>query len=217
MGGDLTGELLTATGETLFMVVVSTALSAVIGLALGVLLRLSAPDGLRPRPVPHRVVGVIVNVARSLPFVILMIAVIPFTRLMVGTTIGAAAAIVPLTVGASPFFARLVESALAGVDPGLTEAAESMGARHRHVVLKVLLPEALPALLRALTVTFITLIGYSAMAGAIGAGGLGDLAIRYGYQLFQTNVMITTVVVLIVIVQASQFLGDLLARRLDRR
>ncbi|GAA4203967.1 methionine ABC transporter permease [Actinocatenispora rupis] len=213
----MTAELIQATLETLQMVVASTVLSAIVGLPVGVLLVLSARGGLRPAPVLNRILGLIVNLGRSLPFIILMIAVIPFTRLLVGTTIGSAAAIVPLTIGAIPFLARLVESAVSDVDPGLVEAAQAMGARTGQIVGKVLLPESRPALVRALTVTFVTLIGYSAMAGAVGGGGLGDLAIRYGYQLFQTNVMVVTVVLLVVVVQVFQLLGDRIARRLDRR
>lgn len=213
----MTAELIQATLETLQMVVASTVLSAIVGLPVGVLLVLSARGGLRPAPVLNRILGLIVNLGRSLPFIILMIAVIPFTRLLVGTTIGSAAAIVPLTIGAIPFLARLVESAVSDVDPGLVEAAQAMGARTGQIVGKVLLPESGPALVRALTVTFVTLIGYSAMAGAVGGGGLGDLAIRYGYQLFQTNVMVVTVVLLVVVVQVFQLLGDRIARRLDRR
>lgn len=213
----MTAELVQATLETLQMVVASTVLSTVVGLPLGVLLVLTARGGLRPAPVLHRVLGLVVNLGRSLPFIILMIAVIPFTRLLVGTTIGSGAAIVPLTIGAIPFLARLVESAVSDVDPGLVEAAQAMGARDGQIVAKVLLPESRPALVRALTVTFVTLIGYSAMAGAVGGGGLGDLAIRYGYQLFQTDVMVVTVVLLVVVVQVFQILGDRIARRLDRR
>ncbi|HEX7622245.1 MAG TPA: methionine ABC transporter permease, partial [Anaeromyxobacteraceae bacterium] len=159
----------------------------------------------------------VVNAARSPPFIILLVAIIPFTRLVVGTSIGTAAAVVPLTVAAIPFVARLAEAALREVDPGLVEAAVAMGATPRQVVTKVLVPEALPGLVAAATITVVNLISYSAMAGAVGGGGLGDLGIRYGYQRFQPEVMLTVVVVLIVLVQGVQSLGDRLARRLNRR
>jgi D-methionine transport system permease protein len=163
------------------------------------------------------VLGTVVNVGRSLPFIILLIAITPFTRDVVGTTIGVDAAIVPLAVGAAPFFARLVESAVREVDRGLVEAAQAMGASHLATVRKVLLPESLPALVSGLTTTVVALVGYSAMAGAIGGGGLGDLAIRYGYQRFENGLMIATVVLLIVLVQIVQWLGDFAAKRLAHR
>ncbi|MFD0662027.1 methionine ABC transporter permease [Thermocatellispora tengchongensis] len=201
------------------MVLWSTLLTAVFGLPIGVLLVTTGRGGLTPLPALNAVLGAVVNIGRSLPFIVLMVAILPFTRLITGTTIGTVAAIVPLTLGAVPFYARLVESAVRGVSREVVEAAQAMGARRVTVVLKVLLPETLPALVAGLTVTVVALIGYSAMAGAIGGGGLGDLAIRYGYQRFDTTVMVITVVLLIVIVQLVQSLGDLLARRLstDRR
>ncbi|MDF5752740.1 methionine ABC transporter permease [Spongiactinospora sp. TRM90649] len=207
--------LLQATGETLQMVALSTVLTAIFGLPLGVLLVTADRGGLAPAPAFKAVLGAVVNIGRSLPFIVLMVAVIPFTRLVTGTTIGTAAAVVPLTLGAVPFFARLVETALRGVGRDVVEAAQAMGARRAAIVGKVLLPEALPGLVAGLTVTVVALIGYSAMAGAIGGGGLGDLAVRYGYQRFDTTVMIITVVLLIVIVQLVQSLGDLVARRLS--
>ncbi len=191
--------------------------TVLLGLPLGVALVVFDRGGLRPLPVLKSVLGVIVNVGRSLPFIVLMIAIIPFTRLVVGTTIGTAAVVVPLTVGAVPFFARLVETALREVDRDVIQAAQAMGAGRGAVVWKVLLPEALPGIVAGVTVTVVALIGYTAMAGTIGGGGLGDLAIRYGYQRFETAVMIVTVVVLIVIVQIMQSLGDLLARRLSHK
>ncbi|MEU7821005.1 methionine ABC transporter permease [Catellatospora sp. NPDC049133] len=202
--------LLPATGETLHMVGLAALFTVLAGLPLGVLLGYG-PAPLRP------VLGAIVNVGRSVPFVILMIAVIPLTRALLGTSIGTAAAVVPLTVGAIPFFARLVEGALRDVDPGLTEAGHAFGATRAQIVARVLLPEALPALVRGLTVTAVALVGYSAMAGVIGGGGLGYLAIRYGYQRFETDVMLATVAVLVALVQLVQLTGDRLARRLDRR
>ncbi len=210
------GTLWEATQETLYMVGLSTLFTVLGGIPLGVVLALSDRGGFATRLL-GRLLGTIVNIGRSLPFIILMIAIIPFTRAVVGTSIGPEAAVVPLAVGAIPFFARLVEAAVRGVDPGLVEAATAMGARTHHVVLKVLLPEALPGLIRGLTVTVVALVGYSAMAGVIGGGGLGDLAVRYGYQRFETDVMIVTVVLLIILVHLIQMLGDATAKRLDRR
>jgi D-methionine transport system permease protein len=199
------------------MVGVSTLLTAVFGLLLGVLLVLTDRGGLLSVPPVNRLLGAVVNVGRSLPFIILLIALMPFTRLIVGTTIESTAAIVPLTVGAIPFYARLVETALREVDRDVIAAARAMGASVREIVVKVLLREARPGLAAGLTVTVIALIGYSAMAGAIGGGGLGDVAVRYGYERFETGVMVATVVVLVVLVQLIQMLGDLVARRLSRR
>lgn len=213
----MTGKLVVATVETAQMVGISILWTVLLGLPLGVVLYATGPQGTRPRPALHRALGTIVNIGRSAPFVILMVAIMPFTRLLVGTTIGSAAAVVPLAVAAIPFFARLVESALVSVDPGLIEAAESMGANHTGIVRRVLLPEAMPGLIRGLTVTLVAVTGYSAMAGAVGGGGLGDLAIRYGYQRYRTDYMIATVVLLIVLVQLFQYLGDRTARRLDHR
>ncbi|WP_119727863.1 methionine ABC transporter permease [Thermomonospora amylolytica] len=203
--------------ETLQMTWWSSLLTALGGLLLGVLLVLTDRRGLLPAPPVHQVLGAIVNVGRSLPFIILMVAILPFTRAVTGTTIGTTAAIVPLAVAAIPFYARLVETALREVDPAVIAAARAMGASRRQIVGKVLLREARPGLVAGLTVTVIALIGYSAMAGAIGGGGLGDLAVRYGYQRFETGVMVATVVVLIVVVQLVQMLGDQLTRRLTHR
>ena len=211
-----TSDLLwTGLRETAWMVGFATVLTAVGGMLLGVLLVLTARGGLlEARPV-NAVLGLIVNVARSLPFVILLVAVIPVTRAIVGTTIGTTAAIVPLTIGAIPFFARIVEAAIREVAPDVVAAAVAMGATRRQIVGKVLLREARPGLVAGLTITIVALVGYSALAGVVGGGGLGDLAIRYGYQRFETEVMIATVVVLVVFVQAIQSLGDLLVRRLS--
>ncbi|MBC6459036.1 methionine ABC transporter permease [Actinomadura sp. HBU206391] len=206
-----------ATVDTLYMVGVATLLTAVFGLLLGVLLVLTDRGGLLAAPLVNRVLGAIVNVGRSLPFIILLIALMPFTRLVVGTTIESTAAIVPLTVGAIPFYARLVETALREVDRDVVAAAKAMGASVREIVVKVLLREARPGLVAGLTVTVIALIGYSAMAGTVGGGGLGDVAVRYGYERFETEVMVATVVLLIVLVQVVQMIGDLAARRLSRR
>lgn len=203
--------------ETAWMVGFSALLTAVGGLLVGILLVLTDRGGLlAARPV-NAVLGLIVNVGRSLPFIILLVAVIPFTRALVGTTIGTTAAIVPLTIGAIPFYARIVETAIREVPGDVVAAAVAMGASRRQIVGKVLLREARPGLVAGLTITVVALVGYSAMAGVVGGGGLGDLAIRYGYQRFETDVMIATVVVLIVFVQAVQSLGDVIVRRLSHR
>lgn len=206
-----------ATVETGYMVSVSMVLALVLGIPLGVLLLLTAPDGLVPRRVVNGVVGAVVNMGRSVPFIVLLVLVAPVTRLVTGTTIGSTATIVPLTIAAVPFFARLVEASLREVHPGKIEAARAMGASTGQIVRTVLLPEAKPGLIAASTVTLIALISYSAMAGAIGGGGLGDFAIRYGYQRFDTAVTVACVVVLLVIVQLLQSAGDRLARRLAHR
>ncbi|GAA4228696.1 D-methionine transport system permease protein [Streptosporangium album] len=206
-----------STWQTVQMVLWSTLFTVLIGLPLGVALVVTGRDGLLPSWTLNRVLGLVVNIGRSLPFVILMIAVIPLTRLIVGTTIGTIATVVPLTLGAAPFFARLVETALLEVGRDKVQAAQAMGASRTTVVGKVLLPEAMSGLVAGLTVTVVALISYSAMAGAIGGGGLGDLAIRYGYQRFETTLMVVTVVVLVVVVQLMQTLGETVARRLARR
>jgi D-methionine transport system permease protein len=209
--------LVEATWDTAYMVGVSMGLSLLLGIPLGVLLYVAAPDGLDPKRGLHQVLGAVVNVGRSVPFIVLLVLVAPVTRLVTGTTIGATAAIVPLTIAAVPFLARLVEAALREVAPGKIEAALAMGARRRDVVRAVLLAEARPGLVAAATVTLVALISYSAMAGAIGGGGLGDFAIRYGYQRFDTAVTAACVVVLLVLVQLIQSGGDRLARRLAHR
>lgn len=207
----------TSLWETIVMVGLSGLAGGLIGLPLGVFLHLSAPGGIVQNAAAHRVIGTVVNAVRSTPFIILLVAIIPFTRLVTGSSIGTAAAVVPLVVAAAPFVARLVETALREVDRGLVEAAQAMGASTRQIVFKVLLPEALPGIVAALTITFVSLTGYSAMAGAIGGGGLGDLGIRYGYQRFLPEVMLAVVLVLIVFVQAVQSAGDVLVRRLSHR
>ncbi len=215
MSFDTLIQMLTqATIDTAYMVGFSTALTVIFGLPLGVLLILTDEGGLLGAPWLHRTLGAIVNVGRSLPFIILLVAVIPLTRWIVGTTIGTAAAIVPLTLAAVPFFARVCETSLREVDRGLIEAAQAMGCTEAQIVYKVLIPEALPSLVLGVTITIISLLSYSAVAGAVGAGGLGDLAIRYGYQRFDTTVMAVTVALLIVMVQAIQWLGNHLSRRL---
>jgi D-methionine transport system permease protein len=209
--------ILDATLDTLLMVAVSAGLGTLLGLPLGVFLATSRGGELFASPWANHALGLIVNATRSTPFIILVVAIIPFTRLLAGTSIGTNAAIVPLTVAATPFIARLVEAAIREVEHGLIEAARAMGATPLQIVVKVLLPEALPAIALALTLAIVSLIGYSAMVGAVGGGGLGDLGIRYGYQRFMPDVMAAVVVVLILIVQAVQSLGDRLARRLDKR
>ena len=199
------------------MVGVSTALTILLGLPLGVWLNLTSPKGLSPKPTLYKTLSVIINIGRSLPFIILLVAILPLTRFIVGTTIGATAAIPPLTLAAIPFFARVVETALNEVDRGLLEAIQSMGGNLKHAVFKVLLPEAMPSLIAGIALTIISLIGYSAMAGAIGGGGLGDLAIRYGYQRSETLVMLITVILLVVVVQGIQSLGTDLARKASQR
>lgn len=208
--------LVESTLQTAQMILLSTLFTVLIGLPLGVALVITDRGGLFPSPTLNRVLGVIVNIGRSLPFIVLMIAVIPLTRLIVGTTIGTIASVVPLTLGAAPFFARLVETALREVGRDKVQAAQAMGASRTTIVNKVLLPEAMAGLVAGLTVTVVALISYSAMAGAIGGGGLGDLAIRYGYQRFETTLMVITVIVLIAIVQLVQTMGDVVAHGLAR-
>lgn len=203
--------------ETLYMVAGSALIGNAIGIPLGVLVVVTAPDHILPNRFIHRITGVVVNIGRSIPFIILMVSIIPFTRWIVGTSIGTAAAIVPLSVAAIPYIARLVETALNEVDPGVIQAAQSMGATPWQLVVKVLLPESLPALVLGVTITSVSLVSYSAMAGAIGAGGLGDLAIRYGYQRFRGDVMLQTVIVLVVLVQVIQNVGNYIARKVDHR
>ncbi|MBA4791330.1 MAG: ABC transporter permease [Rhizobiales bacterium] len=209
--------LVEATRATLYMVAVAGLIGTAIGLPLGVFLATSRSGELFAAPWLNNALGLVVNAARSTPFIILVVAIIPFTRLIAGTSIGTSAAIVPLTVAAAPFIARLIEAAIREVDQGLVEAARAMGASPLQIVWKVLLPEALPAITLALTLAVVSLIGYSAMVGAVGGGGLGDLGIRFGYQRFMPEVMAAVVIVLILLVQAVQSAGDLLARRLDKR
>jgi D-methionine transport system permease protein len=203
--------------QTLHMVAVAGFIGSLIGLPIGIFLATSGRGELFPAPTINRVTGLIVNAARSTPFIILVVAIIPFTRLVAGTSIGTNAAIVPLTIATVPFFARLVEAAIREIDKGLIEAARAMGATPTQIVFKVLLAEARPGIMLALTMTIVSLIGYSAMVGAVGGGGLGDLGIRYGYQRFMPEVMLAVVVVLIVLVQLVQSAGDALARRFDKR
>ncbi|MBQ7454108.1 MAG: ABC transporter permease [Selenomonadaceae bacterium] len=206
-----------ALGETIYMVVVSMIIASIIGVPLGVLLHTTAKGQILENVVVNQMVGSIVNAVRSIPFIILMVAIIPLTRFLVGSAIGTTAAIVPLVIASIPFIGRQVETSLKEVPAGLVEAAQSMGATPFQIISKVLLPEAMPGIVSQLTTVIIALVGESAMAGAIGGGGLGDLAIRYGYQRFRPEVMLATVVVLIVLVQLVQFAGNTLAKKLDKR
>jgi D-methionine transport system permease protein len=217
MSPEIMRLIVSATGETLLMVAIAAGLGTLFGLPLGVFLATSGKGELFSAPWANRVLGAIVNAARSTPFIILVVAIIPFTRLIAGTSIGTNAAIVPLTVAATPFIARLIEGAIREVDQGLIEAARAFGASPLQIVLKVLIPEALPGIALGLTLAVVSLIGYSAMVGAVGGGGLGDLGIRYGYQRFMPDVMAAVVLVLIVLVQAVQSVGDRAARGLNKR
>ncbi|MBS7811584.1 methionine ABC transporter permease [Roseococcus pinisoli] len=209
--------LLEAFWETLIMVGAAAAIAVALGLPIALLLHVTDRDGLSPRAWINKPIGLTVNAARSTPFIILMVAIIPFTRLVAGTSIGTGAAVVPLALAATAFLARLFENALREVDKGVIEAARAMGATRLQIVLKVLVPEALPGIIAATTVALVSLVGFSAMAGAIGGGGLGDLGIRFGYQRFMPEVMATVVILLIVFVQGLQSLGDWLVRRVSHR
>ena len=211
-------QILTLVGistlQTLEMVLFSTLFSMVIGFPLGVLLYSTNSMGITPRPILNQVLSRIVNVLRSFPFIILMILLFPLSRLILGTSIGSSATIIPLSIAAAPFVARLVETALLEVDPGMIQAARAMGSTNSQIIYKVLIPESMPPLVSGITLTIINLIGYSAMAGTIGGGGLGDLAIRYGYQRFRPDVMAASVVVIIVMVEVIQFIGTRIANRM---
>jgi D-methionine transport system permease protein len=203
--------------ESLIMVGTSGFFAFIAGIPLAVVLVITSVGGIYEMPRLNRVLGSIINGFRSTPFIILLVALIPFTRLIVGTSIGIWAAVVPLSIAATPFFARIAEVSLREVDHGLIEAAQAMGASRWQIIVHVLLPEALPGIIRGFTITVVSMIGSSAMAGAVGAGGLGDLAMRYGYQRFDTTVMVSVIAVLIVIVTVVQSTGDLIASRFDRR
>jgi len=211
----LTSSLLLSLWQTLEMVIISGLVALLFGIPLGVALYVTEEGKLLPQRTSNKILGIVVNIGRSIPFIILMVAIIPFTRFVIGTSIGTAAAIVPLSISAFPFMARLVESALLEVPLGLVEATQAMGATPLQIISKVLVPEAMPAIVRGLTLTLVTLVGYSAMAGVVGGGGLGDLAIRYGYQRFDIGVMLITVVILVVMVQFIQWVGDRIAVQLS--
>ena len=203
--------------ETVYMTLLSTLMGYIIGLPMGVLLAVSDKDGLKPNRVLYRILDVIANIVRSIPFLILLILLIPFTRLVVGKSYGSTATVVPLVIAAGPFIARMVESSLKEVDEGVIEAARSMGAGNFRIIMTVLLGEARTSLINGATIAVGTILGYSAMAGTIGGGGLGDIAIRYGYHRYQADIMIVTVVLLIILVQIFQMIGTTLANRLDKR
>ena len=217
MSADMIPLLTKALGETVYMVVVSMVIATIIGMPLGVLLHTTSKGQILESLAVNRIVGAIVNAVRSIPFIILLVAIIPFTRLLVGSAIGTTAAMVPLVIAAIPFIGRQVETSLKGVPFGLVEAAQSMGATPAQIIWKVLLPESMSSIVAQLTTVIISLVGEAAMAGAVGGGGLGDLAIRYGYQRFRPEIMLATVVILIVLVQLVQFVGNTLAKRLDKR
>ncbi|EKO3558260.1 ABC transporter permease [bacterium 19MO03SA05] len=212
--GDL---LLSATWQTIYMVAVAGIIGFAIGIPLGVILHTTKQGGLLENTKLNRVLGAIVNIGRSIPFLVLMVAIIPITKMLVGTFIGTTAAIVPLTIGAIPFVARLIEGALIEVPSGLVEAAQAMGATPLQIIRKVLLPEAMPTILNSVTITLVTLVSYSAMAGTVGGGGLGDVAIRYGFHRYDVTIMTVTVIMLIILVQIIQSVGDHLVRRVDHR
>lgn len=208
--------LLKSLAETLYMLSVSAIIAAVIGIPLGILLVVTEKNNILSCPMINKPLAFVINMIRSIPFIILMVAIIPLTRIIAGTSIGTTAAIVPLTLAAIPYTARMVETSIREIPSGLIEAAESMGASPLQIIYKVLIPEALPAVIQNMTVVIVSLIGSSAMAGTIGGGGLGDLAIRYGYQRFQADMMIATIVVLIVIVQVIQWVGNNLSKKTNK-
>jgi len=207
----------TATAQTLTMVFFSTIFSLLLGTPLGILLCVTAEGNLLPKPMLHQLIGRFVNALRSFPFIILMILLFPFSRIIIGTSIGTAATVVPLSIAAAPFVARIIESALLEVDRGVIQAAVAMGSSTAEIIFKVMIPEALPPLVAGVTLTIINLIGYSAMAGAIGGGGLGDLAIRYGYQRFRSDIMAAAVIVILVMVELIQLVGTRISAALAKR
>lgn len=217
MSPEIFSLLFESLGETLYMVAVSMICASILGIPLGILLVVTEKGEILACPAINKPLAFIINMIRSIPFIILMVAIIPFTRFLVHTSIGTTAAIVPLTIAAIPYIARMAETSIREIPSGLIEAAESMGATPMQIIRKVLLPEALPSILESLTVVIVSLVGASAMAGTIGGGGLGDLAIRYGYQRFQADVMIATIIVLVIVVQLIQFIGNYLSRKADKR
>lgn len=202
--------------ETLEMVFISTTFSVILGFIPAIILTITANDGLKPNKIIYTILDLIVNTLRSFPFIILMVVIIPLTRLIVGKSIGTEAAMVPLTIAAAPFVARVIESSLREVDKGIIEAAKSFGASNTQIIFKVMLKEAVPSIMSGITLTIISIVGYSAMAGAVGGGGLGQVAISYGYQRFQTDVMIVTCIILIIVVQGLQFLGNYFYNKLSK-
>lgn len=213
---DTINLLLISTWQTIYMVLISVAIATVFGIPLGILLMITDKGQICKSPILNTILGFAVNVFRSVPFVILLIVLIPFTRFLVGTSIGTTAAIVPLSIAAIPFMGRLTETSLREVDRGLIEAAQAMGASSLQIISKVLIPEALPSIASGVTIMTINLVGYSTMAGVIGGGGLGDLAVRYGYQRFMLSIMVVTVIILVIMVQLIQLIGDAIVKRLLR-
>lgn len=209
--------LLEGTRDTLYMTFTATFFAYIIALPLAVLLVISGPKHLKPNRLISQGLGWLVNIGRSIPFLILIVALFPFTKMVIGKSIGSTAAIVPLVIGAAPFVARLIEGSLSELDMGLIETAQSMGCSTWQIITKVMLPESLPSILRGVSITIITLIGYSAMAGTVGGGGLGDIAIRYGYHRYDTKVMLLTLVVLILLVQSIQLFFNILTKKIDKK
>lgn len=215
MDSKIIDVMIQAVGQTVYMVFFSTLFASILGFILGIVVTVTSPKGLKPNKIIYNVLDLIINVLRSFPFIILIVFIIPLTRAIVGTPIGEAAAILPLTIAAAPFVARIIESSLKEVDSGVIEAAKSFGASNTQIIFKVMLKEAVPSIISGLTLTIINIIGYSAMAGSVGAGGLGKVAISYGYQRYQTDVMIVTVIILIIMVQGLQSLGNYLYKKLS--
>ncbi|MDF5728202.1 MAG: ABC transporter permease [Rhizonema sp. PD38] len=216
-GWELVQSLWIATVETFYMVGISAFVAVLLGLPMGLLVAMTSPNNILVTPILHRVLSAIVNTGRSFPFIILFVVLTPLTRLIVGTSIGSTAALVPLSLASIPFFARIAEASILEIDKGLIEAAEAMGCNYWQIVLKVLIPEALPSLVLGITILIVSLLNASAMAGAVGGGGLGNLAIQYGYQRFDVGVMFATIVVLIILVQFIQWIGDILSQTLRRK
>ena len=212
MSPEMIHAVIVATWETLFMVFVSGFFATIVGIPLGIYIFISRSNSIWPQPRTNRLLELFVNALRSIPFIILLVAIIPLTRFIAGTSIGTVAAVVPLAIAAIPFVGRLTDTALQEISPGLIECGEAMGATPAKMVWHIFLPEALPSLIHAITLTLVTLVGYSAMAGTVGGGGLGDLAIQYGYQRFDVTIMLVTVVILIIMVQCFQWIGDKLAK-----
>ncbi len=203
--------------ETLYMVFLATLFSMLLGFPLGIILVITEKDHIWENHKVNKILNSIINITRSIPFIILIIAIFPLSRFIVGTTIGSSAAIVPLSIGATPFVARIIESSLKEIHWGIIEASISMGATIRQIIFRVMIPEAMPSLIMGITLTIINILGYSAMAGAIGGGGLGDLAIRYGYQRFQTDVLIFTIIILVIMVEIVQNIGNVFSKKIDKR
>lgn len=203
--------------ETLYMTFTSTIVAYLLGLPIGILSVVTKKGGLFPIPIINSILGVIINIGRSIPFIILLVFVMPVTRAMVGTTIGPKAATVPLIIAATPFIARLIENALHEIDDGVIEAAKAMGSNVRQIIFKVMIPEALPSMVMGASLATITLIGYTAMAGAVGGRGLGDIALRFGYYRYETDIMVITIVLLVVLVQLIQYVGNIIVKKIDKR